>query len=193
MRGKTTTPFKRGQMCDAMFCQMWCLAALYAAGCFYRLLHSVRRPRTGAMCEASGQQCQTTALVLHAGLRISRLWSRGPCVSCDMQLWWASKRVQQRFLERGPAVMLSTPPERSRNGGTLIVRSSSHEVSTCMRTRVYHCASFVLHKGCASNQGHYLAKCWNGSVCYIEYNDDVIKDVTWQDIATKQVQGEAYV
>ena len=74
----------------------------------------------------------------------------------------------------------------------LIVPSSSHEVLTCMRTRAYHFASFALHKGCASNQGHYLATYWNGSVRYTEYNDDVIKDVAWQDVATKQVQGEAY-
>ena len=62
-----------------------------------------------------------------------------------------------------------------------------------MRTGGYRFASLVLHEGRASNQGHYLATCWNGSVRYTEYNDDVIKDVTWQDVATKQVLGEAYV
>ena len=62
-----------------------------------------------------------------------------------------------------------------------------------MRTRAYHFAGFVLHKGRASNQGHYLATCWRKIDRYTEYNDDVIKDVTWQDVATKQVQGEAYV
>ena len=62
-----------------------------------------------------------------------------------------------------------------------------------MRTGAYHFASVVRHKGRASNQGHYLATCWRGSDRYTEYNDDVITDVTWQDVATKQVQGEAYV
>ena len=67
------------------------------------------------------------------------------------------------------------------------------EVLTCMRTGAYHFASVGRHKGPASNQGYYLATCWHGGDRYTEYNDDVITDVTWQDVATKQVQREAYV
>ena len=100
---------------------------------------------------------------------------------------------KQRFLEREPAVMFFHLIRAQQNGRKINNAVEFPEVLTCMRTGAYHFASVVRHKGRASNQGHYLATCWRGSDRYTEYNDNVITDVTWQDVATKQVQGEAYV
>ena len=100
---------------------------------------------------------------------------------------------KQRFPAREPAVMCFHLIRAQRNGRNNSNAVEFPEVSTCMRMGANHFASIVRRKSRASNQGHYLATCWREGNRYTDYTNDVITDVTWQGVATKQVQREASV